>query len=122
MRRLLGVLLVAFLVACGSGGSSGGGASAGGASPAKPSGGSVDAQPGQAISAALQAAGREGTLELYGPSSLDRAGAAPLVEAFNRKYGLNMEFNYTPSGSMTRDAARVITEITAGQQPTWDLM
>ena len=114
------VVVVGLLVACGGGSAAPGGTSAGQPSAATSSTGA--APTGGPPSAVVQAAAQEGTLELYTPSSLEKTGAAQLVEAFNRKYGLNVDFNYTPSGSMTRDAARVVTEISAGQPPTWDLM
>jgi iron(III) transport system substrate-binding protein len=129
MRQLAGLALlvaVALFVACGSGAATSGGTGpSGGASPSKPSGASGSSNPAPASgppSAVVQAAAQEGTLELYTPTTLEKAGAARLIEAFNRRYGLNADFNYTPSGSMTRDAARVVTEVSAGQTPTWDVM
>jgi iron(III) transport system substrate-binding protein len=121
--RLGLVMAAALLVACGSGASGSVGGGSGGAS--KPSGATGASSVGPASgppSAIAQAAAQEGTLELYTPSSLEKTGAAQLVDAFNRHYGLNADFNYTPSGSMTRDSARVVTEIAAGQPPTWDVM
>jgi iron(III) transport system substrate-binding protein len=131
MRQVLCVALIAIaalLVACGSGAPSGpaGSASSSDSAPAaKPSGASPAASApaaGGPPSAMVQAAAQEGTLELYTPSSLEKTAAAEIVDAFNRHYGLHVDFNYTPSGSMTRDAARVVTEIAAGQPPTWDVM
>ena len=126
LPKLALVLIVALSLACGSGAApSGGTSSSGTASASKPTGvsGTTDSAPASAPpGAVVQAAAQEGTLELYTPTTLEKAGAARLVEAFNRRYSLNVDFNYTPSGSMTRDAARVVTEISAGQPPTWDLM
>src|SRR5581483_5629756 len=115
--RLSVVFVAALLVACGSGGGAGGSGAA-----SKPSSASSAAPASGPPDTMIQAAAQEGTLELYTPSSLEKTGAAEIVDAFNRRYGLNVEFNYTPSGSMTRDAARVVTEISAGQPPTWDVM
>jgi iron(III) transport system substrate-binding protein len=129
VRRLLRpalVLLIACCIGCGSGAATSGGTNTGGsASASKPSGAASPSGSAPASgppSAVVQAAAQEGTLELYTPTTLEKAGAARLIEAFNRRYGLNADFNYTPSGSMTRDAARVVTEISAGQAPTWDVM
>jgi iron(III) transport system substrate-binding protein len=129
-RLRLGLVVVtALLVACGP--SAGAGTSGSGPSPSNsastsPPAGAGSASPGAPAggppSAVVQAAAQEGTLELYTPSSLEKTGAAQIVDAFNRHYGLHVDFNYPPSGSMTRDAARVVTEISAGQAPTWDVM
>src|SRR5689334_17914060 len=128
MRCLLSpslLLAAALLVACGGGGAGpSGGARANSpasSAPARAASGAASAPAGtaapvgQATSAIVQAAAQEGTLELYTPTTLEKTGAALLVDAFNRRYGLHVDFNYTPSGSMTRDAARVVTEISAGQ-------
>jgi iron(III) transport system substrate-binding protein len=134
MQRLLGVLVAGALLLAGCGGRAptGGGDGAGGAASKPASGGAASdgsgsggasaAPAGGPPAAMLQAAANEGVFQIYAPSSLDKDGVDQLVSAFNRKYGLNVEYQYTPSGSMTRDAARVITEISAGQAPTWDLM
>jgi iron(III) transport system substrate-binding protein len=122
MRRLLSpslALAAALLVACGGGAAGPSGGAPGAASV--PAAGTA-APVGQPASTIVQAAAQEGTLELYTPTTLEKTGAALLVDAFNQRYGLHVDFNYTPSGSMTRDAARVVTEISAGQPPTWDLM
>jgi hypothetical protein len=46
---------------------------------------------------------KEGSIEFYGPSTLGPEGAQAIVSAFNKKYGLNVKVNFTPSGNMTRD-------------------
>src|SRR5690242_3273628 len=116
MRQLLRLGLIAaatLLVGCGPSAPS---VPASNASPngntaaSKPSGASGAASAPAASgpsSAMVQAAAQEGTLELYTPSSLEKTAAAEIIDAFNRHYGLHVDFNYTPSGSMTRDAARV---------------
>ena len=60
----------------------------------------------------MAAAANEGIFQLYGPSGLN-AQPEPdrLFAAFNQKYGLNLDYQYTQSGSMTRDTARMITEV-----------
>jgi iron(III) transport system substrate-binding protein len=135
-RALGPILLATLLVACGSGAARGGTASGPADSSARtaPSGGSsagapgsaapvaAPTAPGQPPSAIVQAANQEGAIAIYASSNLGKEGAEKLQEAFNQKYGLHATIQYTPSGSMTRDASRAITEIAAGQPPTWDLM
>jgi iron(III) transport system substrate-binding protein len=108
------------LAGCGSPGggptSSSGAGSAGGAS------GAGSAAAPSALDTLRAAAASEGTLEVYIPSTLAPDGLKQLQDAINARYGLNAEFKHTLAGLMTRDAARVIGEIAAGQPPTWDLM
>jgi iron(III) transport system substrate-binding protein len=127
--RVVGLaLVIVLLAACGGAAPSrpAGNAPAEAASPRAPSapaGGSPAASaPGQPPSAVLLGAAQEGTLAIYASSNLGKEGVAKLEEAFNQKYGLQASIQYTASSSMTRDASRAITEISAGQPPTWDLM
>jgi iron(III) transport system substrate-binding protein len=126
---MAGMLVV--LAACGGGAAgppagagspSGVGPAASGAAPggAGPTG--SGAAPPSALEATIAAAAQEGVLQFYGPSSLGADEAGRIIAAFNRYYGLNIDFQYSPSGSMTRDTARIVTEVSAGQAPTWDLM
>ena len=70
----------------------------------------------------IAAAKKEGTIDFYGPSTLGPEGAQAIVAAFNKKYGLNTKVNFTPSGNMTRDTAKVIGLSASGQPPEWDIM
>jgi iron(III) transport system substrate-binding protein len=70
----------------------------------------------------LAGAKKEGTIDFYGPSTLGPEGAQAIVVAFNKKYGLNIKVNFTPSGNMTRDTAKVIGLSASGQPPEWDIM
>jgi iron(III) transport system substrate-binding protein len=144
MRPLATVLLLVALglsAACGPGGSAAGtgapaskpsgaagsapapaaGAPSGAAASAPAASGGAQASTPNALDAVIAAAAKEGVFQFYGPSALGKPDAARLMEAFNKKYGLNIDYQYTQSGSMTRDVARLITEIGAGQAPTWDL-
>lgn len=47
-------------------------------------------------------------------------GFAALGEAFNKKYGLNLKFTYTPGPSMSRMTARLIQEAKAGRNASVD--
>src|SRR5512145_3501294 len=70
----------------------------------------------------LAGAKKEGVIDFYGPSTLGPEGAQAIVSAFNKKYGLNIKVNFTPSGNMTRDTAKVIGLSASGQPPEWDIM
>ena len=70
----------------------------------------------------IAGAKKEGTIVFYGPSTLGPEGAQAIVSAFNKKYGLNTKVNFTPSGNMTRDTAKVVGLSASGQPPEWDIM
>ncbi|HWP57461.1 MAG TPA: extracellular solute-binding protein [Candidatus Acidoferrales bacterium] len=70
----------------------------------------------------IAAAKKEGVIEFYGPSTLGPQGAQALAAAFNKKYGLNIKLNYSPSGNMTRDTAKVVGLSASGVAPEWDIM
>ena len=70
----------------------------------------------------IAGAKKEGVIDFYGPSTLGPDGAQGIVSAFNKKYGLNIKVNFTPSGNMTRDTAKVIGLSASGQPPEWDIM
>lgn len=70
----------------------------------------------------IAGAKKEGMIEFYGPSTLTPQGAQALGEAFNKKYGLNIKLQYSPSGNMTKDTAKVVSHAAAGVAPEWDLM
>src|SRR5919109_212201 len=70
----------------------------------------------------IAGAKKEGVIEFYGPSTLGPEGAQAIVSAFNKKYGLNVKVNFTPSGNMTRDTAKVVGLSASGQPPEWDIM
>jgi iron(III) transport system substrate-binding protein len=65
---------------------------------------------------------KEGTIEFYGPSTLGPEGAQALAAGFNKKYGLNIKLNFSASGNMTRDTAKVVGLSASGQPPEWDIM
>ena len=70
----------------------------------------------------IKAAKQEGTLEFYAPSTLTPQGAQAIGAAFNKKYGLNVKLQYSPSGNMTRDIGKVVGLGASGVPPEWDLM
>src|SRR5947207_13359002 len=70
----------------------------------------------------LAKAKKEDALELLAPSTLGPQGAQALGAAFNKKYGLGIKVNYSPSNNMVGDVAKVVTQGAAGAQPEWDIM
>lgn len=70
----------------------------------------------------IAAAKKEGTLDFYGPSTLKADGAQAFSQAFNKKYGTNINVKFIPSGSMTRDVGKVATQAATGAPPEWDVM
>ena len=70
----------------------------------------------------VKGAKQEGTIEFYAPSTLTPQGAQALAAAFNKKYGLNVKLQYSPSGNMTRDIGKVVGLGASGVPPEWDLL
>jgi len=70
----------------------------------------------------IKGAKQEGTIEFYAPSTLTPQGAQALSAAFNKKYGVNVKLQYSPSGNMTRDIGKVVGLGASGVPPEWDLM
>lgn len=75
-----------------------------------------------ALKSLVDAAGKEGELMMYTPASITQEGADALAGAFKKKYNLNVNVTNTPAGSMIRDSAKVVTEISSGSAPSWDVM
>ena len=65
---------------------------------------------------------KEGALELLAPSTLGPQGAQALAAGFNKKYGLGIKVNYSPSNNMVGDVAKIVTQEAAGARPEWDVM
>ena len=70
----------------------------------------------------VAAAKKEGVIELLAPSTTGDKGAQALGAAFNKKYGLNIKINYTPSSNMTGDVAKLVMGAASRATPEWDLM
>jgi len=70
----------------------------------------------------VAAAKKEGVIELLAPSTTGDTGAQALGNAFNKKYGLNIKMNYSPSNNMTGDVAKLVLGAASGATPEWDLM
>jgi len=70
----------------------------------------------------VAAAKKEGVIELLAPSTTGDKGAQALGNAFNKKYGLNIKVNYTPSSNMTGDVAKLVMGAASRATPDWDVM
>lgn len=70
----------------------------------------------------IAGAKKEGVIEFYGPSTLGVDGAKALGDMFNKKYGLNVKLNFSPSGNMTRDIGKIVGLSASGVAPEWDVM
>ena len=71
----------------------------------------------------IEGAKKEGQLILsWGTGTMGGIeGAATLEKAFNKAYGLNLQFKYTPGPAMPQFASRIIQEAKAGQPSSSDL-
>src|SRR5262245_66410510 len=67
----------------------------------------------------IKGAKQEGTIEFYAPSTLTPQGAQALAAAFNKKYGLNVKLQHSPSGNMTRDIGKVVRLGATGVAAVW---
>jgi len=70
----------------------------------------------------LEAAKQEGVIDFGGPSSLTPRGAQALIAGLNKKYNLNLKLNYIPETNYPAVISKVITEVQAGQPPTYDVV
>lgn len=70
----------------------------------------------------VAAAKKEGVIELLAPSTTGDKGAQALGDMFNKRYGLNIKINYTPSSNMTGDVAKLVMGAASRATPEWDLM
>jgi ABC-type Fe3+ transport system substrate-binding protein len=81
------------------------------------------AWPAHAQMPLVEGARKEGVLHLsWGTGTLGGIeGARAMERAFNRTYGLNVQFRYTPGPAMPQLASRIIQEAKAGQPASSDL-
>lgn len=77
----------------------------------------------QTLAQLLEGAKKEGQLILsWGTGTMGGIeGAATLEKAFNKTYGLNLQFRFTPGPAMPQFASRIIQEAKAGQPSSTDL-
>ncbi|GEM_PF-305653 len=94
-----------------------------GGSVAAPAPSSGAASGGGDLKQLVDAANREGKVKLYINSSVSTdQWLRSLEQAFNETYGTKISIIGTPGGNFTSDTAKVVTETSAGQQPSWDIM
>ncbi len=72
------------------------------------------------LESVVAAAKAEGKLNAAGPSSLGEEGFNKILAGVNRKFGLSLQGTYSSSGNLPDIVAKVLTERSAGGQPTWD--
>jgi iron(III) transport system substrate-binding protein len=77
----------------------------------------------QTLAQLVEGAKKEGQLILsWGTGTMGGIeGAAALEKAFNKTYGLNLQFKFTPGPAMPQFASRIIQEAKAGQPSSTDL-
>jgi ABC-type Fe3+ transport system substrate-binding protein len=77
----------------------------------------------QTLAQLVEGAKKEGQLLLsWGTGTMGGIeGAAVLEKAFNKTYGLNLQFKFTPGPAMPQFASRIIQEAKAGQPSSTDL-
>src|SRR5437899_6031231 len=77
----------------------------------------------QSLPQLIEGARKEGSLVLsWGTGTMGGIeGVRAMEKAFNKTYGLNLQFNYTPGPAMPQMASRFIQEAKAGQPATSDL-
>ena len=77
----------------------------------------------QSLAQLVEGAKKEGQLILsWGTGTMGGIeGAATMEKAFNKTYGLNLQFKFTPGPAMPQFASRIIQEAKAGQPSSTDL-
>jgi ABC-type Fe3+ transport system substrate-binding protein len=70
----------------------------------------------------IAAANKEGKLKLVWTGTGNDAWRDKFQEAFNSQYGTRIAITHTPSNNQGRDVSRVVTEVSTGQKPSYDLM
>lgn len=77
----------------------------------------------QTLAQIVEGAKKEGQLILsWGTGTMGGIeGAATMEKAFNKAYGLNLQFKFTPGPAMPQFASRIIQEAKAGQPASTDL-
>ena len=82
----------------------------------------AQAAPESDLAKIIEAARKEGTLNICAPSSLTPRGAQALVDGINKKWGVSLSLNYVPATNYPAVVARVITETKTGLPPSFDLV
>lgn len=67
-------------------------------------------------------ANKEGAVKVYWSSTATEDDRQKIQDAMNKAYGTNITIQATASGGFTADSAKVISETSTGQPPSWDAM
>lgn len=111
--RYASIMVLLFGFACGS--------SSFAAEPQKKA--ATKANPRSAIPAEMiAAANREGKLKLAWTGTGTDDWRQKFQDAFNAQYGVKVAITHTPSNNQGRDVSKVLTEMSAGEKPSFDLM
>lgn len=78
--------------------------------------------PAASMDEMVAAAKKEGSIDFYFVGVLSPKGAQTIAKAFNKKYGLNIKLNFSPSGGVGRDVGKLMTMAATGVPPEWDVM
>lgn len=79
-------------------------------------------QVSDALKPIIDAAKREGQLQLYWTSTATDQWRQRFQDAVNQKYGTNLTISDTRGNDWERDTAKLVGEVMAGQKPAWDMM
>src|SRR3989304_10381998 len=71
------------------------------------------------LQSVIDGAKKEGVLNFYASAAMGPDGGRALKDALNKKYGLNLDLQFTGSGSMKRGGAKVGTELLTRSPPAW---
>ena len=80
------------------------------------------ATPTSNLARLIEGARQEGVVNFAGPPSLTPTGAQALMDALNKKYGLNLKMNFIPQNSYNRLVSQIIAESQAAQTPSYDVV
>lgn len=118
-RSILGILLsLCFMLqACGGATQQAGGGATSGSSP-----GASGAAGQLTLNDIIARANKEGTVKVYWASTATEQDRQNIQDAMNKAYGTKITIEATASGGFTADGAKVISETSAGQPPSWDAM
>lgn len=79
-------------------------------------------QVSDALKPIIEAANREGQLQLYWTSTATDQWRQRFQDAVNQKYGTKLTITDTRGNDWERDTAKLVGEVMAGQKPAWDMM
>ncbi|MBI4318831.1 MAG: extracellular solute-binding protein [Chloroflexi bacterium] len=75
-----------------------------------------------AVDQVIQEARKEGAVKVVFPADFGQRGPRRLIEAFNKKYNLDLKVDYTSSASFEVEVSKVTTELKTGGKPSWDVV